>query len=116
MRDYENSYEFLHASVSRAVVQENMSHCNVKARLTITIFFVKNGHVVMQLQPFLFLKKKQDKHKLDLNKDIFYNKHEFKSMYTCLRQVSGRGHRTQEPYGSALDLDLLYQSPSCYDS
>ena len=45
-----------------------------------------------------------------MNKEIFFcNKHEFKSKYMYLRQVSCRGHRTQEPYGSAFNaLSLSY--------
>ena len=59
---------------------------------------------------FFFFFLKQDKHKLDSNKDIFYNKHKFKAMYMYLRQVSGRGHRTQEPFGSTFNApyDFLW--------
>ena len=43
-----------------------------------------------------------------MNKDIFfYNQHKLKFMYMCLRQVSGRGHRTQDPYGLAFNALLL---------
>ena len=40
-------------------------------------------------------------------KTFFYNKHEFKAMH--LRKVSGRGHRTQEPFDSTFNaLPLSY--------
>ena len=40
-------------------------------------------------------KKKQKEHKLNLNKDnIFFIKHELKSMCMCLRQISDRGAST----------------------
>ena len=40
---------------------------------------------------FFFKLKKQDEHKLDLNKTFFYNKHELKSMYMFLRQSAVEG-------------------------
>ena len=45
---------------------------------------------------------------------FLYNKHEFKSKYMYLRQVCGRGHRTQEPYGSAFNALPLSSSSDTY--
>ena len=64
---------------------------------------------------FFILILKQDELKLDSNKDIFYNKHKFEAVYMYLRQVSGRGYRTKEPFGSIFNtLPLSYtQAHNC---
>ena len=60
------------------------------------VIIVILSRVFISFEAFLFFFfLKQDEHKLDSNKDIFYNKHKFEAIYMYLRQVSGRGHRTQ---------------------
>ena len=39
---------------------------------------------------------------MELEQKHFFYKHKLKSMYMCLRKVSGSGHRTHQPYDSTL--------------
>ena len=64
---------------------------------------------------FFFFKTGRTYIGLEQRQTFFYNKHEFKALYMYLRQVSGRGHRTQDPFGSTFNaLPLSYpQARTC---